>query len=80
MVEFAKFVKTESGKHIMSMLLGFGLASLFRIICKGKGCLVFKAPPIEDIKDKVYKHGDKCYKYEPTPTKCSNKKKIVNFA
>ena len=80
MVEFAKFVHTESGKHIMSMLLGFGLASLFRVVCKGKECLIFQAPPIDQIKDKIYKHDGKCYRYEPMPAKCSNNKRIVDFA
>ncbi len=80
MVELAKFFNTDSGKHIMSMLLGFGLASLFRTVCKGKECLIFQAPPIDDIKDKVYKHDGKCYKYEPNPTKCSTNKKIISFA
>ncbi len=29
-----KFVHTDTGKIIMSVLLGFGLASLFRKVCK----------------------------------------------
>lgn len=80
MVELAKFFNTDSGKHIMSMLLGFGLASLFRTVCKGKECLIFQAPPIDQIQDKIYKHDGKCYKYEPAPTKCSANKRIVSFA
>jgi hypothetical protein len=80
MVHLSKFVQTESGKHIMSMLLGFGLASLFRVVCKGKECLIFQAPPIDEIKGNVYKHDGKCYKYEPMPTKCSTNKRIVSFA
>ncbi len=80
MVEFGKFIHTESGKHIMSALLGFGLASLFRIVCKGRDCIIFKAPPIDEIKDKIYKHDGKCYKYEPISAKCSDTKKIVDFA
>jgi hypothetical protein len=59
----------------MSILLGFGLASLFRAVCKDKDCIIFHAPPLEEIKDKIYKFGDKCYKYTPTPTKCDKSKK-----
>lgn len=77
-IHFGKFVHTETGKIIMSVLLGFGLASLFRAVCKGNKCRVFKVPPLDDIKDKIYKADDKCVKYEPTATKCSLNAKILN--
>ena len=80
MVQFGKFVHTKTGKYIMSILLGFGLASLFRTVCKGKDCLIFHAPPLEKLNDKIYKHNNKCYKYEAVATKCSSDKKIINFA
>lgn len=74
-----RFVHTETGKIIMSILLGFGLASLFRTVCKDKDCLIFHAPPLDKFKDKIYKNGDKCYKYTPVATKCSANTKIVDF-
>ena len=74
-----KFVHTETGKIIMSILLGFGLASLFRTVCKSKNCLIFHAPPLEEIKDKIYKNDGKCVKYSPVSTKCSANIKTVNF-
>ena len=61
-IHFGKFVHTQNGKIIMSMLLGLGLASLFRSVCKGKNCLVFHAPPLDQFKDKIYKNGNKCVK------------------
>jgi len=61
----------------MSALLGFGLATLFRTVCKGKNCIVFKAPPMDEIKDKVYKHENKCYKFTTVTTKCDAKKRNV---
>jgi len=74
-----KFVHTETGKYIMSILLGLGLASLFRTVCKDKDCLIFKAPPLDKFKDKIYKNGEKCYKYNPVATKCSLNAKTINF-
>ena len=59
-IHFGKFVHTETGKIIMSILLGFGLASLFRTVCKDKDCLLFYAPPLDKIKDKIYKNSGKC--------------------
>ena len=74
-----RFVHTETGKIIMSILLGFGLASLFRTVCKDKDCLIFHAPPLDKFQDKIYKNGDKCYKYTPVATKCNANAKIVDF-
>ena len=74
-----RFVHTETGKIIMSILLGFGLASLFRTVCKDKDCIIFHAPPLDKFKDKIYKNGDKCYKYTPVATKCNANAKIVDF-
>lgn len=79
MVEFGKFFHTKSGKQIMSILLGFGLASLFRTVCKDKNCIIFNAPPLEELNNQIYSHDNKCYKYVAMPTKCSNNKKIVDF-
>ena len=74
-----KFVHTETGKIIMSILLGFGLASLFRTVCKDKDCIIFHAPPLDKFQDKIYKNGDKCYKYTSVATKCEANAKIVDF-
>jgi hypothetical protein len=74
-----KFLHTHSGKYIMSVILGFGLATLFRTVCKGKNCLLFKAPPMDEIQDKVFKHQDKCYKFTPVTKKCDTSKKNVEM-
>jgi hypothetical protein len=74
-----KFVHTQTGQIIMSVILGFGLASLFRTVCKDKDCLIFHAPPLDKFKDKIYKKDDKCYKYTPVATKCKASAKTVTF-
>lgn len=78
-IYLGRFVHTETGKIIMSILLGFGLASLFRTVCKDRDCLIFHAPPLDKFQDKIYKTGDKCYKYTPVATKCNANAKIVDF-
>jgi len=79
-IYLGKFVHTQTGKIIMSILLGFGLASLFRRVCKNKDCIIFHAPPLEEFKDKVYKNGNgKCVKYNYVATKCNPNAKIVTF-
>jgi hypothetical protein len=78
-IHFGKFVHTENGKIIMSILLGFGLACLFRTVCKDHNCIIFHAPPLDEFKDKIYKINGKCVKYNPVPAKCSNNFKTITF-
>jgi len=79
-MELKRFFHTESGKVIISLLLGLGLATLFKRSCQGKNCIEFKAPSLEDIKTKKYKYGDKCFQYEMQSIDCDNKKTTVDFA
>lgn len=76
----SNLLESKNGKIIISILLGFGLATLFRAACKGRNCYIQHAPPLEEIEGKVYKHGDKCYQYKLSPTKCDKSKQIVRFA
>jgi hypothetical protein len=78
-MHLGKFVHTERGKIIMSILLGLGLATLFRKVCKDNNCLAFHAPPLDEFKDKIYKNNGKCIKYVPVATKCSLNSKIITF-
>ena len=80
MVHLSKFIHTETGKYVMSILLGLGIATFFREICKGRNCIVFHAPPLEEVENKIYKYENKCYKYNAISTKCDKNKKIVDFA
>ena len=68
------------GKIFMSVLLGLGLATLFRKVCKNRDCIVFYAPDIEKIKGQIFKFNDKCYTFKEKITKCKHNKKIVEFA
>jgi len=78
-MHLSKFLHTSSGRILMSILLGFGLASLFRTVCKDKNCIIFEAPPLDEIDGKIYKYQDKCYKYNSVSTKCDPKKESVNM-
>jgi len=70
-MHLSKFIHTETGRTIMSILLGLGLASLFREVCKGKNCVIYEAPEMKNIEGKIYKHNDKCYKFKPESSNCS---------
>lgn len=74
-----KFVHSNTGKIIMSILLGIGLATFFRSVCKGKHCRIITSPPIDDL-DKTYKFDNKCYTFEKNPITCTNNKTTVKIA
>jgi len=75
-----KFVHSSTGRVIMSIILGIGLATMFRSVCKGKRCQIIASPPMEEIADQVYKFDGKCYKMEKESVKCDNKKNIIKIA
>ena len=75
-----KIFTTDFGGILVSILLGFGLASLFRKSCKDKNCIVFKAPSLDKIEDQIYKHGNDCYKFQEHSIKCGEKEKTVEFS
>lgn len=54
----------------VSCLLGFGLASMFRTVCKSNDCVIVRGPSIKEVQKNVYKIDDKCYKYNPKSTTC----------
>jgi hypothetical protein len=72
-----KFINSQQGKYLMSILLGLGLASLFRSVCKGSKCNVIKAPPMEEIDGKIYKFDGKCYEIKTNPITCDSKRKTL---
>jgi hypothetical protein len=76
-MNFRRLFHSDVGKNIISIILGLGLATLFRKVCNDKNCIQFNGPIIGDIEDKTFKHGDKCYKYTTESDKCDSTKRIV---
>lgn len=83
MLDFKKMLHSNSGKVIISIILGLGLASLFRKACSDRKCLKFTGPPedkVKEIASSTYKYNDKCYNFVPSATTCDSKKKQVRFS
>jgi hypothetical protein len=74
-----RLLYTSFGKNLISIILGLGLASLFRKVCKERNCLIFKGPDISNIQKQIYQYGDKCYSFKENATSCSKNKKTVEF-
>jgi len=64
------FLDSGSGAIVVSVIVGLGLATLFRKACSGYGCFVIRGPPLRDLKKYVYKQDGQCYKYTPVATEC----------
>lgn len=73
-----KFINTQTGKYLMSIILGIGLATLFRSVCKGSRCNIIKAPPMEEIDGQIYKIDGKCYEMKTNSITCDPKRKTLN--
>lgn len=72
-----KLFYTPIGQLITSVIFGLALALLFRRICK-ENCTLYFAPYIEEIKGKIFKLEDTCYKYTPYIVNCNVKQDILN--
>jgi hypothetical protein len=75
-----RLLNTALGKVFISILLGLGLATLFRKVCNDRNCLVFNGPVIGNVDGKIYKHGEKCYQYKASSAKCDTSKQIVDMS
>lgn len=56
------------------MLLGLALASFFKRSCKGKSCIIVKAPNPEVMTKGYYKFNNKCFKFNTNVTECAEGK------
>jgi len=78
-MNFKRLLYTDLGRIFISIILGLGLATLFRKICTEKNCIRFNGPIISDLEGKIYKHGDKCYKYSTETDRCDSTKRQVDL-
>lgn len=74
---------TDRGRIILSILLGLGLATIFRKYCDGRNCYHFHGPEQKELRDQIYsfdsKHS-KCYAMREKSVACGSKEKTVEYA
>ena len=75
MFNLSKIFRSETGKIIVSILLGLGLATMFRAACKGRNCVLYRAPK-EITNQMVCKSNGKCYRVELEQTDCRGERVI----
>lgn len=76
-----KKLHSKVGRIIVSLILGIGIASLFRPHCRNRECIDFQGPNLKEIEKNVYRYNNKCYKFKLTSKSClENPEKQVHFA
>ena len=73
---------TERGRIILSIILGLGVATLFRRICEGKNCYDFIGPSQNELKNEIFSYDSefsKCYMLNEETIECGSREKTVNF-
>jgi hypothetical protein len=79
-MNFQEILNSRRTSILISVLLGFGLATLFKRKCRSPDCYVFKGPHHTKIMDNVFKMGGRCYNYDKQHKSCNTfNKNVINF-
>jgi hypothetical protein len=70
MFDLAAILKIPHMGTLLSLVLGFGIAAMFRPMCKGPDCLILRGPPVSEIRGAVYQFGSKCVEFVPKAVSC----------
>ena len=76
-MKIKNFIGSKSGVTILSIVLGLGLACIFKMSCDSQNCIVFKAPDYSE--KKIIKYNDKCYESNEHMETCDETKKIIDL-
>lgn len=55
---------------LVSFMLGLAIVVIIAPICRGKECMIVRAPPIHEVRDSIYHIASKCYKFETVQMDC----------
>jgi len=76
MIDWLTIMDVPGLPTIISALIGFGMAAVFRPLCKGPECLILRGPPVSDIRGNVYQFGNKCVEFDAKAVACPTDNKI----
>jgi hypothetical protein len=65
-------IDSNEGRILISIILGLGLAAMFRQVCKKSSCIVVKGPPRSETDRYYFKLQDTCYQYTPYVVPCED--------
>ena len=71
MIRISDFIHSKTGRRLMSIILGLGIAGLFKMSCDNRSCIVYQGPEFDEKKH-VVKVNDKCYDVKENLIDCKN--------
>lgn len=66
----AQILHTKVFGIMVSFMLGIAIVMVVTPMCRGKDCMIVKAPPINEVTHSIYHIASKCYKFEAIPMEC----------
>jgi len=75
LMKIKKFIESKSGVFLLSVVLGLGLACIFKMSCDSQNCIVQCAPDYSE--KKIIRYNDKCYEPNEHMETCDPTKKII---
>ena len=76
-MKIKNFLESKSGVFLLSVILGLGLACIFKMSCDSESCIVYKAPDYSE--KKIIKYNDKCYEAQEHMETCDTSKEIIEY-
>jgi hypothetical protein len=73
MLDFKKAMNSEKGVLLFSIILGLGVAGLFKMSCDSRSCLIYKGPDFQNKRQ--IKVNDKCYNVSEEIINCEENDK-----
>jgi hypothetical protein len=72
-------LKNPMFKILVSFMFGLAIVLVVSPICRGRQCMIVKAPPIHEVRDSVYHIASKCYKFETVQIDCPAQGVVESF-
>jgi hypothetical protein len=69
----SNILENQTGKLLISIILGLGLATFFRKVCKDN-CIIMRGPDKNELNKFFYKYDSNCFKYTPYEVTCEDNK------
>jgi len=82
-MDFNTWLANKNVGVLISCVFGFGLAALFRPMCRGPDCVVLRGPPVSQIRDAIFQIGSKCHEFKTKAVECPtdpNQKVVETFS
>lgn len=73
MVDWMTIMNRPMVATVISALIGFGIAAMFRPLCKGPECVILRGPPVTEMRNAVYQFGSKCVEFQTKTVECPKK-------